>query len=97
VRESRFTLIVGLALGVTSACAPPAPAAEVPPALVHVAEVHKARCGNCHVRVEPGTRSRDALEVAFPKHRARVHLSDDEWSQMIEYLSMPPLRGDKAG
>ena len=93
----RFTLVVGLALVATTACAPRAPAADVPPALVHVAEVHKARCGNCHVPVEPGTRSRDALEVAFPKHRARVHLTDEEWTQMIEYLSMPPLRGDKAG
>lgn len=82
-------------------CAAP-PAADVPPALEHIAEVHKARCGKCHVRVEPGTRPRAKLEAAFPKHRSRVHLTDDEWSQMIEYLappslSMPPQRGDKAG
>ncbi len=87
-------------------CAPAAPATEVPPALEHVAELHKAKCGNCHIRVEPGTRSREELEAVFPRHRARVHLSDDEWNQMVEYLAVPPssplpsmqpLRGDKQG
>lgn len=97
--ENRFFLLLGLT---AAGCAPSAPPADVPPALQHIAEVHKARCGNCHVRVEPGARQREQLEAAFPKHRSRVHLSDEEWAQMIEYLSapapsMPPLRGDKEG
>jgi hypothetical protein len=88
------------------ACAPQAPPVEVPEPLQHIAEVHKAKCGNCHVRIEPGSRKKDQLEAAFPRHKSRVHLSEDEWSQMIEYLSLPssvsgpsmqPLRGGKEG
>jgi hypothetical protein len=85
---------LGLALASLSGCGPQAPAADVPTPLRHIAEVHKARCGNCHVRVEPGTHTRDALEAAFPKHRTRVRLTDEEWTQMIEYLAP---RTDKAG
>jgi hypothetical protein len=70
-------------------CAPAAPVADVPPALLHIAEVHRAKCGNCHVRVEPGSRSRTELEGALPRHRSRVHLTDDEWSQLVEYLARP--------
>jgi hypothetical protein len=102
-----FGLAAAVAFVVTlPACAPQGPAAEVPEPLQHIAEVHKAKCGNCHVRVEPGSRKKDQLEAAFPRHKSRVHLSEDEWSQMMEYLSAPssvsgpsmqPLRGGKQG
>jgi hypothetical protein len=58
----------------------------VPEAQRQIAEVHKARCGNCHVRVEPGTRTRAQLEAAFVRHRARVHLTEAEWAMMVDYL-----------
>jgi hypothetical protein len=87
VKVVLYVLVVCVAAG--SACAPPVSTADVPPPLQHIAEVHKAKCGNCHVRVEPGSRSRGELEEAFPRHRTRVHLTDDEWSQMVEYLARP--------
>jgi hypothetical protein len=74
-----------------SACAPavsPGPQ-PVPEPLQHVAEVHKAKCGNCHVRVEPRTRTREELGEALLRHKKRVHLTDEEWSAMIEYLARP--------
>jgi|HubBroStandDraft_6_1064221.scaffolds.fasta_scaffold1220111_2 hypothetical protein len=82
---------VGLALGVTAACAPAASLPpEVPESQRHVAELHRAKCGNCHVRVEPGARTHLELEAAFVRHRKRVHLTEDEWTQMIDYLAQPP-------
>ena len=71
------------------ACAPAVSAEPVPEPLQHVAEVHKAKCGNCHVRVEPRTRTREALGEALLRHKKRVHLTDEEWSTMIEYLARP--------
>jgi hypothetical protein len=85
-----FVPLVALLALLAGACEPPAKTADVPEAQKHVAEVHRARCGNCHVRVEPGTRSHATLESAFVRHRGRVHLSEDEWSQLIEYLAQSP-------
>jgi hypothetical protein len=53
-----------------------------------IAKVHKAKCGSCHLRVEPGERSREELETAFTRHRRRVHLSEAEWGEMVEYLAV---------
>jgi hypothetical protein len=77
-------------IGVTLACGTPAGSnADVPESspLAHVAHVHRARCGSCHVRVEPGERTRAQLEAAFTRHRARVHLTEAQWGQMIDYLA----------
>ncbi len=52
-----------------------------------VREIHRARCGNCHVRVEPGTRTHAVLDDAFSRHRKRVHMSEQEWTQMADYLA----------
>ena len=52
-----------------------------------VAQIHRAKCGVCHTRVEPGQRTRAELEAAFPRHRKRVRLSEDEWGRMIDYLA----------
>jgi hypothetical protein len=71
---------------VVDGCAPQA-VVDPPPPLRHIAEVHKARCGNCHVRVEPGARTRDELEAALSRHHERVHLTEDEWAEMLEYLA----------
>jgi hypothetical protein len=80
----------GAILASSVACAPPAPPADVPEAMQHVAEVHRAKCGNCHTRIEPGTHGRDQLETALSRHRNRLHLSEEEWGQLIEYLAQSP-------
>lgn len=89
MRVVPYSLVLVLCVAAGYACAPPAQMAEVPLPLQHIAEVHRAKCGNCHVPVEPGSRPRSVLEEAFPRHRTRVHLTDDEWSQMVEYLARP--------
>lgn len=74
------------ALAVTSAlagCAPEPLAPESPP----IARVWVSRCGACHTRVEPGSRTRDHLEDAFKRHQRRVHLTGDEWTQLVDYLA----------
>jgi len=52
-----------------------------------VRAIHRSRCGNCHVRVEPGERTRAELETALLRHRKRVKMSEAEWSRMIDYLA----------
>jgi hypothetical protein len=52
-----------------------------------VRAIHRSRCGNCHVPVEPGTHTRAELESAFVRHRTRVKMNEAEWSSMIDYLA----------
>jgi hypothetical protein len=61
----------------------PSNIADGPP----IAAVHASKCGACHVPVEPGTRSREQLEGAFTRHQRRLHLTQEQWQQMIEYLA----------
>lgn len=61
---------------------------DAPPQTAGISKVHKARCGACHLRVEPGERSRAELETAFTRHRRRVHLSEVEWGEMVDYLAV---------
>ena len=65
-----------------------APATGAPEPASAIARIHKSRCGACHVRVEPGERTRAELEAALSRHRKRVHLTDDQWSEMIAYLAV---------
>ena len=64
--------------------------AKVPPKYMHVAEIHHSVCGNCHARVEPGTRTREKLERALAKHHTRVKMTDAEWAELVDYLSETP-------
>ena len=66
-----------------AAMPPPTPAQET------VARVHRTKCGACHVRVERGARTRAQLEAALSRHRGRVHLREDEWEQLVDYLAKP--------
>ena len=59
------------------------PAQPQPP----IAEAWQARCGNCHARVEPGTRTRAELDAAFQRHKARTRLTKEEWQQMADFLA----------
>jgi len=72
-----------------TACAPAAsaPAPDVKPELRPIAAMHASKCGACHVRPEPRTRTREHLEEAFSRHRKRVRLSEDEWARMVDYLA----------
>jgi hypothetical protein len=87
-------------IGLAGACAPgPAAAVAVAPgrdapvpvavASPPIAAVHRARCGQCHVRVEPGSRTRDVLTTALARHRNRVHLAETQWAALIDYLAPP--------
>ena len=84
----RGTFVASCAVGfaITSvACASSTPAPASP--TDRIACIHRARCGACHQRVEPGERSRDALESALARHHTRVRLSDADWHSMIDYLA----------
>jgi hypothetical protein len=63
---------------------------KVPPKYLPVAEIHRAHCGSCHTRVEPGQRTRAHLESALAKHHQRVNMDDAQWPQLIDYLSETP-------
>ncbi|HEX7666015.1 MAG TPA: hypothetical protein VF407_15920 [Polyangiaceae bacterium] len=52
-----------------------------------VHSIYRSRCGNCHVRVEPGTHTRSQLETAFARHHNRVKMNDAEWSNMVDFLA----------
>lgn len=73
----------------SSSGAAPAPNDPSPEAAerAHIAAVHKAKCGACHARVEPGTRSRAELEAALKRHRSRAKLSEREWGELVDYLA----------
>lgn len=63
------------------------PSSEAGGRFAHVAAIHKSKCGACHARVEPGTRSRAVLEAEMKRHRSRVKLSERDWTDMIDYLA----------
>ena len=79
------SIVMPIALGGCGASqAPPLEGAR---AARDVGAIHRARCGACHVRVEPGTRTRAQLEDALGRHRKRVRMSEAEWSKMVDYLA----------
>ena len=102
--EVKVTFIFGLAAlltgvaavgcgGAPGTAATPATPVETTAAVSPpIAEVHRARCGACHVRVEPGTRTREQLETAFSRHKKRARLSDEQWAALVEYLAAPTPR-----
>jgi len=61
-----------------------------PPPRAAAAEVWSARCGACHVPVQPGARSRDALRTALARHRDRVRLDEHQWAALIDFLAAKP-------
>ncbi len=62
----------------------------IPEKYAEVAEIHHASCGNCHVRVEPGERTRAQFEHALSRHHTRVKLTDTQWPILIDYLAQTP-------
>ncbi|HSQ63364.1 MAG TPA: hypothetical protein VLM85_09130 [Polyangiaceae bacterium] len=85
--------LVAVGLAVASwACSrePPFDPQSVPPPYREVAEIHHAKCGACHKRVEPGTRTRQKLEKALVKHRSRVRMTEEQWQLLVDYLAQAP-------
>jgi hypothetical protein len=92
--DNTLLAVVALAALATLSCTPPSGGANAPEGSgPRIAETHRAKCGNCHVRVEPGTRSREVLEAALSRHRKRVHLTEAEWAELLEYLASTPTQG----
>lgn len=82
----RFVALVAalVATACAASCAaPPSDAHPEPP----IASAWRARCGACHMRVEPGTHTRAALEAALRRHRSRTRLSDLQAGQLVDFLS----------
>jgi hypothetical protein len=67
---------------IATACAP-ASAPAGPP----IADVHRHQCSRCHAPPSPGSHSREEFESAFGRHQKRVHLTQEEWQAMIDYLA----------
>lgn len=80
--------LFAVACGGSSSASSDALGPNAPP----IARVWRARCGACHTRVEPGTRTYDELETALARHRKRVHLREGEWRQMVAFLARTDAR-----
>jgi hypothetical protein len=85
----RTTAIALVLAAAAAACG--ASNAQVPESARNVAMIRTAKCGNCHEPPEPGSRTRAHLEDAFTRHKKRVHLSDDQWAAMVDYLARPEV------
>ena len=55
-----------------------------------IAALHRRKCGNCHTRVEPGALPRAAIEAAMLRHRRRAKLTEEQWAELVEFLSRAP-------
>lgn len=73
-------------LGACSAGAPPE--GSTTPAESPIAAIHARKCGACHAPPGPQTRTRPHVEEALSRHRNRVRLSGDEWTEMANYLAI---------
>ncbi len=56
-----------------------------------IVAIHRAKCGACHTRVEPGSVGRATLESALQRHRRRAKLTERQWEEMVDYLSADGL------
>ena len=84
--RARAGLLLALLTGATGACSP-APDTPGAPA---IARVHQRQCNRCHSLPPPGLHPRSYLEQALAPHHKRVHLTDEEWAQLIDYLAARP-------
>jgi hypothetical protein len=80
-----LAVVSALLLGSLATACAPAAAPDGPP----IAAVHRHQCGKCHSPPSPGSHSRAEFEDAFGRHQKRVHLTQEEWQAMIDYLAPP--------
>jgi hypothetical protein len=85
-----LTATVTAGCGGAGAGATAAPA-EAPRTSASIAALHARKCGACHTPPEPGSRTRPHLEQAFLRHRRRVHLADEQWRALVDYLARPEV------
>ena len=52
-----------------------------------IASVWRSRCGQCHVPVEPGARARPVIDAAMTRHHKRLHLTEEQWSALADWLA----------
>jgi hypothetical protein len=52
-----------------------------------IAAEWRARCGACHVKVEPHSRDRAQVTQALGRHRSRARLKEDQWAALIDFLA----------
>ena len=53
-----------------------------------IVAIHRSKCGSCHTRVEPGSIPRATAESAMQRHRRRAKLTEREWEDMVDFLSV---------
>lgn len=80
-----LAVVSALLLGSLAMACAPAAAPDGPP----IAAVHRHQCGKCHAPPSPGSHSREEFESAFGRHHKRVHLTEEEWQAMVDYLAPP--------
>jgi hypothetical protein len=90
--EPMKALLSGMMLALVAWGAACTPAAEAPAAPA-IASVHRRQCARCHTLPPPGQHPRPYLEDALAPHHKRVHLTDDEWTQLIDYLAASRSQG----
>ena len=91
--RSSAVMLIAFALGAVAlvACGGASSVASSPTATEpQIAEEWRAKCGNCHRRVEPGTRTRATLDDAWKRHKTRTHLSDEQWAELTDFLASTP-------
>jgi hypothetical protein len=52
-----------------------------------IATEWRARCGACHVKVEPHSRDRSVLTKALARHRSRAKLNEEQWTALVDFLA----------
>lgn len=78
MKRAAFAVALGLV-----GCSAPAATSTHPP----IEATYKARCGSCHMRIEPGSHSRAALETALARHRNRLRLTETQWGELVDFLA----------
>ncbi len=83
-----------ITVGGAAACAAPVSPATAAAIAAHprAAEIWGDKCASCHVPVEPGTRTTEALRAALAKHRSRARITSAEWDDLVEFLAAAPAR-----
>jgi hypothetical protein len=81
------TIVLAWVLAAAAVGCTNTPGPQMPDGARAVASIRTSKCGVCHVPPQPGSRTRAHLEDAFTRHRTRVHLSNDQWAAMIDYLA----------
>lgn len=84
------SMLPALGLGLAGCSSTPSAKDAAMAAHPRAADIWSVKCGSCHVPVDPGTRTRAALEAALGRHRDRLTLPEEDWRELVELLAPPP-------